>query len=358
MVTEKERDHKQKSWNDTTVEYTPKCIHQLFEEQAERTPDAVAVVFSDQQLTYRELNEKSNQLARYLQGLGVVPDVLVGLYVERSLEMVVAMLGILKAGGAYVPLDTAYPAERLAFMVEDAGLSIVVTQEKLASGLLSLITQATPSEMVSLDKDWENISQQSSENTDSAINSDNLAYIIYTSGSTGKPKGVQIAHKTVVCSLDYTCKYFELTQQDTLVAVASICFDTSVMEIYSPLSVGASLVIASSEATKDGRILAQLLTLSGATIMVSTPSTWHMVLEAGWDGNKQFKIICGGEALSRNLANQLLEKSSYLWNCYGPTETTIYSTVCQVSPGEGPVPIGKPIDGAEVYILLESGKPR
>ena len=358
MATASAGDRPLPSWNNTQADYPQdKCIHQLFEAQTNRTPDSVAVVFESEQLTYRELNAKANQLARHLQGLGVGPEVLVGLCVDRSLDMVVAMLGILKAGGAYVPLDPAYPAERLAFMLADANLSIALTQEKLASGLLNSSAQATPFEIVGLDKDWEKISQQSAENVNSTIHSDNLAYIIYTSGSTGKPKGVQITHKSVVCSLDYTCKYFELTECDTLVAVASICFDTSVMEIYSPLNVGARLVIASDEATKTGRILAQLLTLSGATIMVSTPSTWHMVLEAEWDGNKQFKIICGGEALSRNLANRLLEKSSYLWNCYGPTEATIYSTTCQVSPGEGCVPIGKPIDGAEIYILLESGKP-
>jgi len=333
------------------------CLHQLFERQVKRTPKAVAVMFEGEKLSYGELNSGANKFAHYLQTLGLETEALVGLCIDRSLGMVVAMLGIMKAGGAYVPLDPAYPKERLAFMVEDSGLSIVVTEEKLVTEMRDLTTSSTKNiVLVDLDNDWEKISPQSSENAKSAVDADNLAYVIYTSGSTGKPKGVKICHRTVVCSIDYSCKYFEITERDRLVAVASIGFDTSVMEIYSPLNVGAGLVIASSEATKDGKELARLLTLSGSTIMVSTPSTWHMVLEAGWDGDKQFKILCGGEALSRNIANRLLEKSPHVWNCYGPTEATIYSTVCKVSRGEGTVPIGKPIDGADAYLLLESGK--
>ncbi len=314
-------------------------------------------MFEDWEITYLELNEKANQLARYLQASGVGTETLVGLCCDRSWEMVVGMLGILKAGGAYVPLDPAYPSERLAFTIEDAGLSIVLTQEKLRGQMSNLVTPSEKKlQWVSLDKALGEIAEYDRDNLDTAVNSKNLAYIIYTSGSTGKPKGVQITHRTVVSSIHYTDKFFDIADRDTLVAVASICFDTSVMEIFSPLAVGARLVIASREATRDGQQLGQLMTRSRATIMVSTPSTWHLLLDAGWEGNPQFKIISGGDTLTRNLADRLLEKSPHVWNCYGPTETTIYSTVCKVEPGDGAVPIGKPIDGAKIYLFLESGK--
>ena len=354
MLTEKEGDRQLTSWNDTAADYPrDKCIHQLFEERVEKTPGAVAAVFEDRQLTYRELNQRANQLARYLQGLGVGPEVLVGLCVERSLEMVAAMLGILKAGGAYVPLDPAYPKERLDFMKEDAALSIVVTQEKLKSGLT-----APSLKLVSLDNDWEQISQQSRENPESKVSSENLAYVIYTSGSTGKPKGVQIAHSSVVNLLHSIATSPKISDRDTTIAVTTISFDVSVPEIYGPLTVGGRVVVASREATKDPAKLIELLTKQQPTLMSATPATWRMLLDAGFgcrrherEGNKKLKIISTGESLSRELAEELLKKCDSLWNLYGPTEITVWATACQVKAGEATIAIGRPIANAQIYIL-------
>ena len=352
MLTEQQRDRFLASWNDTAAEYPQdKCIQQLFEQQVEKTPNSVAVVFEEKQLTYQELNGKANQLARHLQDLGVGLELLVGLCIDRSLDMVIAMLGILKAGGAYVPLDPAYPTERLAFMVEDAGLSIVVTQEKLGTKLLDLATLATSSRMVSLDNDWENISQQSPENPESKLSSENLAYIIYTSGSTGKPKGVQIAHKSVVNLLQAIATFPGLGAGDTMLAVTTISFDVSVPEIYGVLTIGGRLVLASGEVVKDPPQLIELLVSQNPTVMSATPATWRMLLDAGWQGSQNLKIISTGEKLSRELADKLLEKCDSLWNLYGPTEITVWATIYQVKPGEGAVAIGRPIANTQTYIL-------
>ncbi|NES20315.1 MAG: amino acid adenylation domain-containing protein, partial [Symploca sp. SIO3E6] len=411
MITKQEHHQLLVDWNSTATEYpNSQCIHQLFESQVKLTPDAVAVVFEEQQLTYQELNDRANQLAHYLQGLGVEPEVLVGLCIERSLDMVIAMLGILKAGGAYVPLDPAYPAERLSFMVEDAQLSIVVTQQSLAverrqeaggrrqeaggrsqeaegrrqeAGGSSdeknfttihenffLRVPASPRPRVSaslssqkaltlvcLDRDWESISQQQRGNPHSPIKPNNLAYIIYTSGSTGKPKGVQIAHSSVVNLLQAIATCPGLSRHDRMLAVTTISFDVSVPEIYSPLTVGGCVVIASREATKDPAQLIELLTKQGATVMSATPATWRMLLEAGWEGSKALKIICTGESLSRELGNKLLAKGTSLWNLYGPTEITVWATIYQVNRGEGAIAIGRPIANTQTYILDANHEP-
>ncbi|MEB3342382.1 AMP-binding protein [Okeania sp.] len=338
--------------NDNAIEHRQnKCIYQLFEQQVENTPNSVTVVFEDKQLTYQQLNGKANQLARYLQDLGVGPEVLVGLYIDRSLDMVIAMLGILKAGGAYVPLAPVYPTERLAFMVEDGGLSIVVTQEKLAAKLQNLTTLGMSAQIVSLDRDWENISPQSSENLESKISSENLAYIIYTSGSTGKPKGVQIAHKSVVNLLQAIATSPGLNADDTILAVTTISFDVSVPEIYGLLTVGGCVVIVSREVTKNPEELMELLASHNPTIMSATPATWRMLLNGGWQGNQNLKIISTGESLSRELADKLLEKCDSLWNLYGPTEITVWATIYQVKSGAGAVAIGQPIANTQIYIL-------
>ncbi len=321
-------------------------IHQLVEFQVSQTPDAVAVIFQEQQLTYRELNQKANQLAHYLKTLGVKPEVMVGICVERSLEMVIALLGVLKAGGAYVPLDPAYPAERLAFMIEDSQLCVLLTQQ---NQLEALPQYSGP--VVCLDADCQRIAQQSEEDLDSGVTSENLAYTIYTSGSTGKPKGVQIIHSAVVNFLLSMQQEPGITAQDVLLAVTTISFDIAVLELFLPLTVGARIVIASREVASDAIELSKTITESGATVMQATPATWRMLLAIGWQGNRHLKILCGGEALTRSLANQLLERSSSVWNMYGPTETTIWSTVHKVEPGDNPVPIGRPILNTQIHLL-------
>ncbi|NEU73789.1 non-ribosomal peptide synthetase [Hassallia byssoidea VB512170] len=346
-------------WNKTQADYPKQlCIHQLFEQQVEKTPDAVAVVFEDKQLTYRELNTSSNQLAHHLQRLGVGPEVLVGLCVERSLEMVVGLLGILKAGGAYMPLDPAYPRDRLTFMLEDANVPVLLTQERLMATL-----PEHKAKVVCLDADWQEIAQESEGNPYSKVTPEDLAYVIYTSGSTGKPKGVQILHGALVNFLNAMRLTLELNQKDTLLSVTTLSFDIAALELYLPLIVGARLVVISREVATDGTELLKRLSSEGATIMQATPATWRLLLASGWQDSRQLKILCGGEALKRELANQLLERGIELWNLYGPTETTIWSAVHKVetlnsaSSADGIVSIGRPIANTQFYILDKHEKP-
>ncbi len=334
-------------WNRTQTDYPMNaCIHKLFEAQVEQTPDAVAVVEESEQLTYGELNARANQLAHYLRALGVGPDVLVGICLERSPLMVVGLLGILKAGGAYVPLDPAYPLERLAFMLEDASVSVLLTQERLVAGGLP----EHGAKVVCLDSGWQSIAQSEQENPSPKATADDLAYVIYTSGSTGKPKGVQIPHRAVVNFLHSMQERPGLTNQDILLSVTSLSFDIAALELFLPLIVGAQLVVVSREVATDGsKLLASLL--DGATVLQATPATWRLLLEAGWQGTGRLKVLCGGEALSRELANQLLERSASLWNMYGPTETTIWSAVYQVQSSGDAVSIGRPIANTQIYLL-------
>ena len=323
ILTAAERKQFLVDWNNTTEDYPRDlCVHQLIEAQAARTPGALAVAFESQALTYGQLNERANQLASHLRKLGVGPDVLVGICAERSLEMMIGLLGILKAGGAYLPLDPTYPEERLAFMMQDAGVGVLLTQEVLKRAL-----PTTTARIIRLDADWDAISEQAKQNPRNVATPASLAYVIYTSGSTGKPKGVQIPHCAVVNFLTSMAKSPGIASHDRLLAVTTLSFDIAGLELLLPLTVGASVEITSPEVSSDGRQLAEKLVASGVTIMQATPATWRMLLEAGWQGDSRIKILCGGEALSRELANQLLKRSASLWNMYGPTETTIWSLI-------------------------------
>lgn len=333
-----------------------KCIHQLFEIQAKKQKDQFAVIFKNQQITYEQLNHQANKLAHYLQKERVKPDALVGICLERSLNTVIGLLGILKAGGAYVPLDPTYPPERLAYMVEDAKISVLLTQKKLM-GISSNFILNHNIKIICIDADWEEIAQESEENPISEVTPQKLAYTIYTSGTTGKPKGVQIEHKSVVNFLTSMSQEPGMTATDILLAVTTISFDIAGLEIYLPLIVGGRLVIAPREVAADGIKLIEELERSRATIMQATPATWQMLLAAGWQGNKQLKVLCGGEALTQKLATQLLEKVGSLWNMYGPTETTIWSTVYQVTAEEKTISIGKPIANTQIYILEQNLRP-
>ena len=323
LLSPAERHQLLVEWNDTQSDYPQdKCIHHLFESQVAQTPDAVAVVFEDEQLTYRELNQRANQLGHHLQSLGVGPEVLVGICVERSLEMVVGLLGILKAGGAYVPLDPNYPQERLSYMLTDSGVELLLTQNSL---LESFDEQGL--ETVCLDPDWQEIGQHSHLNLDLEMSSTNLAYVIYTSGSTGQPKGIQVSNRSVVNFLNSMRCSPGLTQADIFYSVTTISFDIATLELYLPLIVGAKLIVAAAEITSNGERLLSELIRSKTTIMQATPATWQMSFGSGWSPNHPLKVLCGGEALSAQLATQILRNGSQLWNLYGPTETTIWSTI-------------------------------
>jgi amino acid adenylation domain-containing protein len=347
ILTAAERQQLVVDWNNTRGEYPREaCVPQLFEAQADRTPEALAVVFENAHLTYRELNARANQLAHHLVKLGVGPKTLVGICVERSLEMVVGLLAILKAGGAYVPVDPAFPADRIAFMLEDAEAPVLLTQQRLAGNLPKHKTT-----LVRLDSDWATIVSESAENLPERCTAEDLAYTIYTSGSTGKPKGVQILHRGVVNFLMSMAEKPGMTQGDRLLAVTTLSFDIAGLEIYLPLILGASVEIVSRNVYSDGNRLLAKLKSSGATVMQATPATWRMLLEAGWKSSRGLKILVGGEAVPARLAEELIERADSVWNMYGPTETTIWSTVRRFEPGERTVSIGRPISNTEIFIL-------
>jgi amino acid adenylation domain-containing protein len=359
MLTEVEQRQLLFDWNNTQADYPlDKCIHQLFEEQVERTPNAVAVVFEGQQLTYNELNCRANQLAHYLRKLGVKADTLVGISLERSLEMMVGLLGILKAGGAYVPLDPEYPKERIEYILSHSDAKFLITSSQILESFPNHRAQ-----VICLDTDKSDIAQENQNNPKSQVGAEHLCYVIFTSGSTGKPKGVQICHQSLVNFIHSMKSEPGLTAQDCLVAVTTISFDIHTLEIYLPLVVGAKLILASSQIASDGLGLAELIATHQATVMQATPATWRILLSPDWQGNPKLKAICGGEALPRELADSLLAKVGSLWNIYGPTETTVWSTTYEVKRDrpnprlDTPEPIGRPIANTQVYILDSSLQP-
>jgi amino acid adenylation domain-containing protein len=334
-----------------------RCIHRLFEAQVGRNPDVVAIVFQDRHLTYRELNRRANQLAHYLQRLGVGPEVLVGLCVERSLEMIVGLFAILKAGGAYLPLDPTYPAERLAFMLADSQASVLVTQESLMP--------EHRMEVVCLDKDWDRISQESEENPISGVMAQNAAYVIYTSGSTGTPKGVVIQHASLVNYAEVAGAAYALVPEDRVLQFAPLSFDTSAEEIFPCLARGATLVLRSSSMIDTPSLFLQQCQDWALTVLDLPTAYWHeltrkIAAEAIALPSSLRLVIIGGERALPELVTmwqQHVSQRIQLMNTYGPTEATIVATMYAV-PGSADVgaalrevPIGRPIANAQVYLL-------
>ncbi|MEH1938562.1 MAG: amino acid adenylation domain-containing protein [Nostoc sp.] len=361
LLTATEQNQLLVNWNQTQVEYPQdKCLHQLFESQVEKTPDAIAVVFEDENMTYKELNKQANQLAHYLRSFGVKSDVLVGICVERSsetlpqasLEMVIGLLGILKAGGAYVPIDSAYPQERINFMLEDAQTPVLLTQQKL----LEKFGVQDNIQIICLDTDWEIIAQQSIENPISGVVAENLAYTIYTSGSTGKPKGVMISHRAICNHMFWIQATFPLTEADKLLQKTPISFDPSVWELYAPLLVGAQLVIARTGGHQDSAYLIKIINEQKITFVQFVPSLLQMILEQGGieTCNSLKHVFCGGETLPVSLQEGLFSKLKVNFhNLYGPTEVCINTTFSTCQPGikQKIVPIGRPISNNQIYIL-------
>ncbi len=353
MLTDAERPLLVDEWNKTDVDYPPhKYIHNLFEEQGEIYPDRIAAEFEGEKISYKQLNAKANKLAHYLKKYGVGKDKLVGLCVNTSLDMMVSLLGILKAGGAYVPIDPFFPQDRIAYMLEDSEASVLITHTNLLD-----IFPAYDKKIICIDADWDAIEKESDQNPTNEIDTLNLAYVIYTSGSTGKPKGVQIPHRPVVNFLLSMLKEPGLTKDDRLLSVTTLSFDIAVLELFLPIIVGARVIIVPKEVTFDGKLLLDRLVKRKVTAMQATPSTWRLLIEAGWNDQVKLKMMCGGEALPRDLANQLIERGGELWNMYGPTETTIWSAVSKITNTSGPVVIGPPIANTQFYILDKNLQP-
>jgi amino acid adenylation domain-containing protein len=352
LLMSEEREQALVEWNRTESPYPEDlCVHQLFEEQAARAPDAPAVVFEDRLLTYRELNERANQLARYLKKLGVGPDTLVAVCIERSPEMAAALLGVLKAGAAYVPLDPGYPRERLSYMLRDSDALLLLTQERLRGQF-----EIGNLKILCMDADWGAIAYPLNKPPACAAGPEDLAYVIYTSGSTGEPKGVEIRHRNLVNVLSAMARELDFSQKDKLLAVTTISFDIAGLELWLPLISGAMVEITPTSELRDGFALRQRVERSGATVMQATPATWAMLIEAGWTGDPNLRALCGGEAVTPALAEGLLARARDVWNVYGPTETTIWSSFDRIRTGQ-PITIGRPIANTQFYVVDKQERP-
>ncbi|HJR08153.1 MAG TPA: amino acid adenylation domain-containing protein [Pyrinomonadaceae bacterium] len=333
------------TWNDTTRDYPQdRLMYELFEAQAARTPDAIALVFQDEQLTYRELNERANQLAHYLRGLGVGAEVLVGLCVERSVEMVVGLLAILKAGGAYVPLDPQYPQERLAFMLEDTRAPVLLTQERLVASLP--VQQA---KVVRLDTQWDEIARHANDNLPVSTTPADLAYVIYTSGSTGRPKGVAIEHRSATTFLHWALEVFPEQTLAGVLASTSICFDLSVFEIFAPLSRGGKIILA-----ENALALPTLPAAGQVTLINTVPSAIAELVRMNGIPDSVRTVNLAGEALKLSLVQEVYKQPTieHVFNLYGPSEDTTYSTFTLVERGQTTaVTIGRPVANTQVHLL-------
>ncbi|MBW4611021.1 MAG: amino acid adenylation domain-containing protein [Hassallia sp. WJT32-NPBG1] len=350
LLTPTEKYQMLVEWNDTQTEYPrEKCIHHLFEAQVERTPDAIAVVFGDEQISYRELNRRANQLADYLGKLGVQPEVRVGICLERSLQMVIGLLGILKAGGAYIPLDPSYPQERLAFMLQDAQAPILLTQIQMLAKLPQHSAQ-----VVYLDSDWESIYQESEDNPNTQVLPSHNAYVLYTSGSTGQPKAVVIEHHSTVAFLDWARQVFTNKDLAGVLASTSICFDLSVFELFVPLSWGGKVILANNALH-----LPNLPAVEEVTLINTVPSAIAELLRGNGIPTSVRTVNLAGEPLAKKLVQQLYQHSSVqqVFNLYGPSEDTTYSTFALIKPEDSVVSIGHPITNTQVYVLDRYLKP-
>ena len=346
IMTSEERQEWIAGLSATDQEYAQdQTVVDLIKEQVVRRPEAKAVSFAGKALTYAELDVRSTRLARHLRALGAGPESLVCLCLNRGLEMVIGVLAVLKSGAAYVPLDPGFPAERLRFMAEDSGAKVLLTQREISKALFLGLNL----EHILLEDAEEQITRQSSEPLPSLAGPSNRAYVLYTSGSTGRPKGVEIEHRSLTNFLRSMAREPGLKETDILLAVTTLGFDIAGLELFGPLITGGTIELASAETAMDGIALACALSSSKATVMQATPATWRMLLESGWKGNRQLKVLCGGEAMDSDLAGRLVSASNVVWNMYGPTETTIWSSLDRINSNE--VTIGRPIDNTGFYVL-------
>ncbi len=351
LLTPRETRRLLNDWNATERDYPRMTLHRWFEAQARRTPDAIAVEFDGRTWRYRELDRRATQLAARLRRAGVGRETLVAIAVDRSFEMLAGLLAILKAGGAYLPLDGYLPPARLAELLDDARPAVVLTERGLAARLPRCDVRIVLCDEVLGGAD------EAAEALDGAVDAESLAYVLYTSGSTGKPKAVEVSHRSLVNLLATLRREPGFGADDSLLAVTTLSFDIAALELFLPLVTGGRVIVATREEAADPFRLAALVDLSGCTVMQATPATWRGLLAAGWSGSKKLKILCGGEVLPPDLAAKLLRCGASLWNMYGPTETTIWSLLHKVGPGEEPVPIGRPVANTRIYVLDPNGRP-
>lgn len=334
-------------WNRTARPYDQHLtVTELFESVVQKGSSARAVVSGKDTLTYGELNERANRLARHLRDRGAKPDSLIALCVDRTSELIVAMLAILKSGAAYLPLDPAHPSDRIAQVIRDAGAILILTEERYLHDLPIKDVDA-----ICLDRDAAQWAALSAENLTSTAGPKNLAYVMYTSGSTGKPKGVEIRHYSVVNFLQSMQVDLSLKHGETVLALTTVTFDISVLEIFLPLISGGCIELLTRSTVVDAVLLRAAIERSEASLIQATPMTWRMLLETGWKGNSSARLLCGGEALASDLATELLQRGGSLWNMFGPTETTVWSTMQRIDKQFQSITVGRPIANTNVYIL-------
>ncbi len=339
--------------NDTAADYPRDAsVQALFERQVDRDPARIAITCAREVLSYGELERRANLVAERLIDRGLGPGSTVGVLLRRSPRLPVALLGVLKSGAAYLPLDPDYPADRLGLMLEDSEAELLLTERSVAD-------RCPPVAVPVLDLEDEPVpgSHGITPRPAARARPRNLAYVIYTSGSTGRPKGVEIEHRSVVNFLTSMAREPGLSESDVVLAVTTVSFDISVLELFLPLVVGARLHLVSREVAADGVLLAAALEESGVTLMQATPASWRLLLDAGWRGNPKLTALCGGEAMSPLLAERLLSRCGALWNVYGPTETTVWSTLARVRDASTPISIGRPIANTRVYVVDGSLRP-
>jgi amino acid adenylation domain-containing protein len=356
LLSEAERRELLVTWNDTRADFPAELtVPELFEAAARRSPGAVAVSRGGETLLYRELEERASRLARRLVRLGVGPEVRVGLCLQRTPEMLVALLAVLKAGGAYVPLDPTHPRERLGWILEDAKAPVLLADRASLAALPEhggvVIDPAESAEGLEADE------AGAAGPLARRAQPENLAYVIYTSGSTGRPKGVAVRHRGVVNYLSSMARRPGLTASDTVLALTTLSFDIHVTELLLPLAVGARIELVDRETATDPGRLGAVIDAAGVTVMQATPATWTLLLEGGWQGRPELTVLAGGEALPASLAGRLLERVGALWNVYGPTETTVWSALHPVTAAAGRISIGRPLANTTVHLLDAGGDP-
>lgn len=339
--------HKIKEWNQTHRAYPKeKPFTRIFHETASKYPNNTAIEFSNRTISYQVLEKKSNQIADFLLSLGMQQENIIGVYMERSPETVMILLGILKAGAAYLPLDPEYPTDRIEYMLEDSKAQVLITSHSLNKSIKGLHEKT-------VEEIWEKLDSFSDQLPEVKLYGHTLAYLLYTSGSTGNPKGVQIEHHSLTNFLLSMQVTPGIKPLDRVLGITTISFDIAALELFLPLITGATLVLADKETARDGRLLYRYLEEKNISFMQATPATWRMLENAGWSNYLPIKALCGGEAMPLDLAGRLLKKCDSVWNVYGPTETTIWSTAKKLHPEDKMLTIGTPIHNTQIYILDE-----